>query len=245
MVDLEYEFSKAENSSKSPCLKHLEQAIQKMNLRLHALEKDFEIMRQSVVENISTIHDRVENIESGRGSRTQRADIPKLKYIVRSDQKNDNQTFKNEVNRDIEGLREIFQHDISRISIEIDSINKDLYELNRAKSIEKRRDAELNESVHKTKGLKKTNKKKMLQQDDKGREEMIGSDQQINTKEFNDPEPKSELAKVGHKVIFERASELNERSRRSELVTDRGRPRSSDSRTIKTSPLCVKSRDKV
>jgi hypothetical protein len=215
-----------------------------MNLRLHALEKDFEIMRQGVGDNITTIHDRVENLENN-SSRRQRTDIPKLKYVVRSEPNNDNQNFKNEVHRDIQGLREIFEHDLSRISIEIDSINKDLYEIGRTKGAEKSRDVEISEGIHKTKALKKASNRKATQHDGSVEDEQIELSQQRNNKEFNDPQPISDLAKVGHKVIFERASELNRRSKQSDLRADKERPRSSDSRTIKTSPLCVKSRDKV
>jgi hypothetical protein len=203
-----------------------------MSLRLYALEKEVEGVRQNIHEDISAIHNRVGNVENGErnnGGSRQRLDMSTLQYKVKTQPKSYDQAFKDKIGRDIEDLREMFKNDIEKVSIDIDSINKDLYQINRDKISEivsgvKVSDVKSRESRHKTKSLKRANVEDLLRQDiviDEKRGISAHNDYRI--REYKEPALKSILAKAGHKVVFGGVSEINEGHGHSGLGSDRSR----------------------
>jgi hypothetical protein len=212
--------------------------------------------------------------------------VSDLPYKVKTQPKSYDQAFKDKIDRDIVDLREMFKHDIESISIDVDSINKDLYQLNRNKISEivgsvKRSDVRPYEvrpyeirpyddipydTRNRTKSLKRASVENLLHKDivmdqhNRG----ISAHNDYRIRDYKELEPKSMLAKAGHRVVFSGVNEIVEQhghpelgsgvgsrsrsglksnDRNRHLVSERNRPRSSDSRTFKTSSLANKSRN--
>ena len=212
--------------------------------------------------------------------------MPRLPYKVKTQPKSYDQAFKDKIDRDIVDLKEMFKHDIERVSIDVDSINKDLYQLNRNKISEivggvKRSDVRPYEikpyeirpydvspydTRHRTKSLNRASVEHLLHKDivmdqhNRG----ISAHNDYRIRDRKELEPNSILSKAGHRVVFGGVSEIVEQhghpelesgvgirarsglkstDRNRHLVSERNRPRSSDSRTFKTSSLCNKAKN--